>query len=120
MDSSSHRRESRIARSSSTTKTSGWGSGGMAISLTGGQDHVEGGAARRIRRGPELPAVRFDDRAADVETKAESVALGGEERLEEPARRGLGHARASVSDDQLDGGRIARTRLDPQLAPHAP
>src|SRR5215831_3645501 len=106
IDSSSHRRESRIARSSSTTKTIGWGSGGIAIPLTGGQDHVEGCAARRIRRGPQLPAVRFDDRAADVETEAQSVALGGEERLEEATRRGLRHARAGVSDDQLDGGRI--------------
>src|SRR5262249_58656265 len=114
MDSSSHRRESRIARSSSTTKTIGWGSGGIAIPLTGGQDHVEGGAARRIRRGPELPAVRFDDRAADVETKAESVALGGEERLGEPAPRRPGHAPARGSYDQPDRGRLARP------PPHTP
>src|SRR5262245_44017635 len=83
-----------------------------------GQQHVEGGGLRRVRRSPELPAVHLDDRAADREAEAETVLLGGEERLEEPARRALWNAAARVPHDQLDTAAVARRGLDGHLARH--
>src|SRR4029453_1131859 len=76
-DSRSQRSDSRIARSSSTTKTIG--SGGMTVPAWGRQEHMEGGAARRVRRDPELAAMDLDDRTADREPQPEPILLGGEE-----------------------------------------
>src|SRR5262245_25189081 len=116
-DSSSQRNDSRIARSSSTTKTIG--SGGIAIPLRRRQQDMEGGAARRVRRDPELPAMDLDDRPADRKPEAHAVLLGGEERLEQPRRRALRQAASGVAHDQLDGAAVARDRLDRQLARRA-
>src|SRR5262249_42071539 len=51
-----------------------------------GQGEVERGAVARVRGGPEPPAVRFDDRAADREAHAHAARLGGEEGVEELIR----------------------------------
>src|SRR5262245_3440899 len=116
-DSSSQRNDSRIARSSSTTKTIG--SGGIAIPLRRRQQDMEGGAARRVRRDPELPAMDLDDRAADRKPEAHAVLLGREERLEEARRGALRQAAAGVAHDELDGVAVAPDRLDRQLARRA-
>src|SRR4029450_8990423 len=116
-DSSRQRSDSRIARSSSTTKTIG--SGGIASPLRRRQQHVERGAARRVRGDPELSAMDLDDRPADRKPEAHAVLLGGEEGLEQPRRRALRQATSGIAHDQLDGGAGASDRLDRKLARRA-
>jgi hypothetical protein len=50
---------------------------------------VKSRAPPAVLRNPDPSAVGFDDRAADRKPEPEAVALGGEERLEEPASDGL-------------------------------
>jgi len=49
-----------------------------------GQRNEEGGTGAVVRRCPQPPVVTFDDRTADGKPDSHSVALGREERLEEP------------------------------------
>jgi hypothetical protein len=50
----------------------------------GRQDELEHGASGFVRRDPQPPVMRLDDRATNRQSHAHTVGLGGEEGVEEP------------------------------------
>src|SRR5919109_1609610 len=89
----------RTSASSSMTWTT-WLAGTVGVLFPGHlQSEVENRTTLGRRLHPDLPAVRFDDGAADRETEPHALALGRHERLEQMSRHlgrqsatGIGHA----------------------------
>src|ERR1700733_7065579 len=49
----------------------------------GGHGELENGPARQIGAGPQSAAMRLNDRTADRQADAQTIGLGGEERVEQ-------------------------------------
>src|SRR5207253_8229548 len=71
---------------------------------------------RLICTGPQLAAVRLDDRPADRQTHAQSGGLGGVEGLENAVRTCEVQARARVPNGNEHAARSFRLRTDQQFA----
>jgi len=67
------------------------------IALTDRQGEHEDGALRRVGRGPEAASVGVNNRSADGQTHAQTLWLGGVERLEEPLKPLRIQSRAGIA-----------------------
>src|SRR6266516_4465268 len=77
---------------------------------------VENRTSLRVGLQPDLPAVRLDDRPRDRKADAHSLALGGDEWLEQLRRDFLGNSRPGVGNADRDHVVIGRAGGNDQLA----
>src|SRR6267143_111938 len=84
----------------------------------GRQGELKSCAARRIVGSPQAAAVRFNNGAADPQSHARAVSLGGKERIEDLVclLRWNPHARIADRDQHLTI--LTALRLDVELARH--
>src|ERR1700682_1499338 len=83
----------------------------------GGQGELKGCAARRIVGSPQTAAVRFNNGAADPQSHARAVSLGGKERIKELVYLLRWQPRAGIADrDEHLTILTTALRLDGELA----
>src|SRR5438034_3685479 len=83
-------------------------------SLRGRKSEVEDGAVRPVGGGPQLAAMRLDDRAADRQPHAHPAGLGREEGAEYLIQVVRGDAAAGVLHGHTDAIVVVRLGSDDQ------
>src|SRR5262249_51228640 len=98
-----------------------WTTGSLDIADLLPADRPQGEAKDRpatgIGLGPDLAAMRLDDRSRDRQPDPHPLAFGGDERLEQLRTHLRRNARSGIGNADRDHGVARRARGDRQLAP---